>query len=332
MTQVDGESPSSSAIGSDAPESAIRGRFQAPVVFWGALGAASVVYIVIALTLWTAGGIHVVDPGTDTMPTAKRVMMHVVEWGQVAVFVALLWFVVIRPLLRRRRLGFDGLFLLAAILLNFWDPLDNYARFAFQYNAFHLNVGSWGGYIPGWQSPNPEVWVVPIAWVLSAYAWGFYLAARSGCNVIESLEKRRPQWGRVRQYVVVFVINAVIAAGAELVFLQIGAIVNILPYEGLTLWNSGLGAWPMYNPFLFSATWTVLTALRRSTRFDGLSFVERGVDELTSSPKAQSAMRFLAIFAFMEVAYIGLYFLPFNLFAMMRSVPAVPLPSYFPVP
>ncbi len=315
-----------------ATGSGIRARFAAPVVFWGALGAVSVVYIVIALTLWAAGGIHAVDPGADTMPTVKRVLMHVVEWGQVGVFVALLWLVVIRPLVHRQRLGFDGLFLLAAVLLNFWDPLDNYAQFAFQYNAFHLNVGSWGGYIPGWQSPQAELWVVPIAWVLSAYAWGFFLAAKSGCAVIESLEKRRPKWGWVRQYAVVFVANAVIAAAAELVFLQIGAIVNILPYEGLTLWNSGLGAWPIYNPLLFSATWTVLTALRRSARFDGLSFVERGVGGLTSSPKAQSAIRFLAIFAFMEVAYIGLYFVPFNLFAMMRSVPAVPLPSYFPTP
>jgi hypothetical protein len=309
-----------------------RRRVAVPVVFWAAVGAVSVVYIVIALSLWAAGGIHAVDPGVDTMPTAKRVLMHVVEWGQVGVFVALLWLVVIRPLVRRQRLGFDGLFLLAAVLLNFWDPLDNYARFAFQYNAFHLNVGSWGGYIPGWQSPHPELWVVPIAWVLSAYAWGFFLAAKAGCAVIERLEKRYPNWGWVRQYAVVFLTNAVIAAASELVFLQIGAIVNILPYQGLTLWDSGLGAWPVYNPFLFSATWTVLTALRRSSRFDGLSFVERGVEGLTASPKAQSAIRFLAIFAFMEVAYIGLYFLPFNLFAMMRSIPAVPLPSYFPTP
>jgi len=118
-------------------------------IAWPVLGAASLLLACYSLGRWLAGGVSSVQPGSDPMPTAQLVLMHALEWIQFAAFLAIVWWIVIRPLIQRRPLEFDGLFVIAAFLLNFWDVMDNYWVFSFQYNAHHLNVGSWGGFIPG---------------------------------------------------------------------------------------------------------------------------------------------------------------------------------------
>lgn len=222
--------------------------------------------------------------------------------------------------------------MLGAILLNFWDVLDNYWIFAFQYNAYQLNLGSWAGFIAGWDSPAPQLWAVPLAFVFGAYTWAFFLAVRVGCRILDYVRGRHPGWGGFRSYGAVFVASASLAAIAENVYLRVGAFVNIHPYDALTLWDGTAHAWPLYNPILFGFTWTAMTALRASRDERGLSFIERGIGEFVHSRRMQTILRFFAIFAFLEVAYIVLYFLPFNVLASLRTVPPSVFPSYFPVP
>ena len=84
------------------------------------------------------------------MPTPQLTLMHALEWIQFAAFVAIVWWVVIRPLIQRRPLEFDGLFVIAALLvLKFWDVMDNYWVFAFQYNAHHPECRILGRLHPG---------------------------------------------------------------------------------------------------------------------------------------------------------------------------------------
>ncbi|MFC3774021.1 spirocyclase AveC family protein [Mycolicibacterium holsaticum] len=308
------------------------GRFRAAALAWPILGGVSLVFAVVTIGRWLAGGVSSVKPGDDPMPFAKQLLMHVLEWGQFTAFVVIFGWVVVRPLIQRRPLGFDGLFVIAALALNFWDVLDNYWLFAFQYNAHHLNVGSWGGYLPGWQSPEPQLWVVPLGFVFGAYTWAFFLAVTAGCRLLSYVRDKHPSWGPVGGYALVYLCNMAIAAVAENVYLRIGAIANIHPWQALTLWDGTPNAFPLYNPFMFAAVWTVLTALRWSLDQNGLTFVERGLPMMGARAQPATFLRFLAIFAFLEVTYILLYFLPFNLFAILRNVPPNVVPSYFPVP
>lgn len=302
-----------------------------PIQWWATLGAASVILVVVVLGQWVAGGVHTVDPGPDAFGGTRLVLLHVLEWGQFAVFLAIAWAFVVRPLRERRPLGFDGLFVCAALLLNFWDPLDNYWTFAFQYNAHHLNVGSWGGYLPGWHGPDGERWVVPIGFVFGAYCWAFFAAARTGCVILARVARRRGGSPGMTGWSLVFLACAAICAVSELTYLQLGAIANLRTPSALTVGHGGPDGWPVYNPILFGLTWTAMTWLRWSRDADGLSAVERGAGALAVAPRARTVLRFLAIFAFVQVAYIGLYFLPWNLFAA-GSDPLGGVPSYFPTP
>jgi len=96
-----------------------------PVVAWGGLGAASVLLIAVVMGQWVADGVGSVDPGADSFAGWKLVVLRASEWGQFAAFLAILWLVVGRRFVRRESLGFDALFVLGALLLNFWDVMDN---------------------------------------------------------------------------------------------------------------------------------------------------------------------------------------------------------------
>jgi hypothetical protein len=287
--------------------------------------------MVVVLSRWAAEGLETVDPGPDDFGGRRLVIVRFLEWSQFAALLILLHLYVVRPLLRRLSLGFDGLFILAALALNFWDPLDNYAVFAFQYNAHMFNVRAWGEQIPGWSS-GPDVWAVPVLFVFGAYTWAFFAAARMGEGIVRRLETSRAQWSTLQRFSVAYLVLASIAGVAELVYLQSDAIANIGTPNELTLNSDAYNGWPVYNPVFFGLAWTACAWLRWSRDADGLSAVERGATHIAvRSRRAATTLRFLAIFAFLQVTYIGLYFVPWNLFALMHD-PAPPLPSYFPVP
>jgi hypothetical protein len=301
------------------------------VVPWAVAGALLSALAVVILTRWIASGVTTVDPGPDDPGTGSLVVIRVLEWSQLAVTVGLVWAYVLRPLLHRIALPFDGLLLLAALALNVWDPLDNYLRFAFAYNAHHVNVASWGEFIPGWQSPSPELWAVPIAFAFGAYVWAFLGAAKLGCRILDRLERTRPSWGPARRWGTAYAACWLIAAAAELVYLRADAITNLRTPDALTLWADEPYRWPVYNPFLFAAAYMAFVAVRHSAQKHGLSFVERGAGTLGLGARATTIVRFLAISAYAQVTYVLLYFLPFNLLALAGPEP-FPRPSYFPTP
>jgi hypothetical protein len=300
---------------------------------WAAVGAASAVLALVVLARWLISGPHQVHAalGPDHLSTARLILLHTVEWGQFAIFVALALRYVILPLARKERLGFDGLFILAALLLNFWDPLDNYWAFVFQYNTHFLNISSWASFIPGWHSPGGAVWAVPVGFVFGAYVWAFYYASRIGCAILKRLSRTRPTWSAVSRFAVVFLAMAALEAVCELIYLRTDSIANIFTNTSLTIWSGHYYQWPIYNPILFASVWTLITALRWSRNADGLSFVERGAEQLRTTPRLQTWVRFLAISAYLQVVYIGLYFVPWNLLALHHGPPPL-LPSYFPRP
>lgn len=78
----------------------------------------------------------------------------ILEW------IAFAWFGfrwVVRPLVRERRLSFDGmLFVCWSAWYWFWDPFGNYLSITYSYNAWIPNTGSWTNDIPGWNTPAPR--------------------------------------------------------------------------------------------------------------------------------------------------------------------------------
>ncbi len=302
-------------------------------VFCVVLGAACSLLAAVVILRWGLAGPSGVPPGPDEFGGIKLVLLRVLEWGQFAVFLALVGWFVVRPIMEKRGLGFDGLFILVSFAMNIWDPLDNYFVFAFQYNAHFLNLGSWGGFIPGWQGPMPELWPVPLAFIFGCYTWAWYAAVRVGSYVYRRLVVARPAWSQWARYGVVYVVVATQSAVTEIIFIRLEHWTYPTQTPGFVLWEGQYG-WPWFNPLIYGLTWLVMVWLRESANQDnglGLSFAERGIDRFQVASWQKTAMRFLALFGFVSVVYILTYFVPFNLI-MMFGTPVTDLPSYFPVP
>ncbi|PTL59951.1 spirocyclase AveC family protein [Paraconexibacter algicola] len=314
-----------------SPELA-RGRRFGHIHVWGAIGFVSVAFIVVVMAQWVADGLFTYGTGSDDFSTGRLVVLRLVEFSQFLALLVLLAYFVVRPLLARRRLHFDGLLLLAVLLLNFWDPLDNYLNFAFQYNAHLIHVNSWGHYFPGWAS-GPDVWVIPVFFILGAYTWAFFGAARMGSRALDWLTVRWPERGTATKLLVVWALCALLVAVSELIYLQSYSFGNLATPDALTVWADRFYGWPVYNPIFFALPWVALAWLRWGRDADGLSFVERGASPsfVEGRPHLWALCRFMAIFAYAQVTYMLLYFLPWNLLTTFAEAPPS-TPSYLPLP
>lgn len=303
------------------------------VYLWAPVGGAVCLLVAVVLVRWAANGPHSVPPGPDHFGGVNLFLLRALEGSQFAAFIALIGWFVIRPVLLRQKIGFDGMFILASFAMNIWDPLDNYWTFAFQYNAHFLNVGSWGGYIPGWHGPSPELWAVPLAFIFGCYTWSWFVAVRFGSWLLDRLRSSRPSWPEWQRYLVVYLAVAAQSGISEVVFLRLGHWTYPTTVERLTAWHGETYAWPLFNPVIYGLTWLVMVWLRETSRRDsgGLTTVESGLDQWNLAPWQRATLRFAALFGFMSVVYILTYFLPFNLIVAHGTL-NTHLPSYFPVP
>jgi hypothetical protein len=302
-----------------------------PVKAWALVGALMLAMVLTGWLRWITSPDFTPSPkGPDPLADSSRVVLFVIQVASLGAALAFVWRLLIRPAIRERRLTFDGMLLIGAATLWFYDPLDNYINFTFTYNAHLLNLASWTRFIPGWESPNAHLFPEPIAMIGGMYVWFICAAAMIGCWVIRMLRARRPTLTMPQLVAAVFVTFAVLDAIVEILFIR----GEIFAYPGtvhsFTLWAGSRYQFPLYEPFCIGL-WCGGIALLRYYRDDkGRSLVERGVDTLRVPARARTALSFLAVLGFLHVWFIIGYFFPYNAFAVKADTwPA--MPSYMRV-
>ena len=120
------------------------------------VGAAVLLESIWVFGHWLADGPHRVASGPTKIPWYIVVNAHAQEavFGLIAVVFLFLW--VIRPLLRRQPLPWDGLLLLA-IPTTLWQMFGvGWFRWPASYNTAFINTNSWYERLPAWSSSNPR--------------------------------------------------------------------------------------------------------------------------------------------------------------------------------
>src|SRR6516165_8849995 len=124
-----------------------------PVRIWAVIGGAILAFQLYVWIRWISGPNFVrVPQGPSDPPMLMKAILT--TWTAVIVVglpVGIYYFIV-RPWRRERRITLDGMLLVACGLLFFQDPLLNYFNTWNTYNTWLWNRGSWVPYIPGWQS------------------------------------------------------------------------------------------------------------------------------------------------------------------------------------
>jgi len=298
----------------------------APVKIWAVVGGAILVFIAWVLLRWVTGPYFKAVPSGPSEPPAWM-KANLVFWQIISPLAALaliFWFV-IRPWWRERRIGTDGVLIIASCTLWFQDPLCNLAGSWVTYNSWMINMGSWHSSVPGsvsFAAPG-EMLAEPLLLIPALYVYFFWLACIGGCWVMRRIAARWPTASKL------WLIAGCFAAIAVFDFVL----------EGL-IWMPG-GAWSLpggHLPVLFpdtyhqftineflpvSATLTAVACIRYFRDDRGYMIAERGVDTLRASPNKRLGLQVLATIGLVHVAMFACYTMPNLIFGMnAREWPA----------
>jgi hypothetical protein len=285
-----------------------------PVRIWAAIGGALLVLQVYVWIRWVTGPYFVRVPSGPSDP--PMYMKAFLTMNGVLVCVGLpiaIWWFVIRPWRRERRITLDGMLLVSMGLMFFQDPLLNYFNTWCTYNTWLFNRGSWSPYIPGWVSPDSPGHQVPEPLLINApgYTAGVLVITIFGCWVMRKVKARWPNISNFRlilvTYAFTFVLDFVMEAGFMLPF-------GLYTYPGsirtVSVFAGTYHQWPIYEGLMWGGVQEAMCSLRYFTDDRGRTVVERGLDQVRGGVAKQQATRFLAIFAGISACFFVFYNVP----------------------
>ena len=314
-----------------APPLSSPGRAPAPpksptIWLWAAAGGLSTFVVLRGLAAWIAGPDFKSSPkGADPISDTKLFVMHCFEGAVFAVGLLMVWKFLVRPLVRERTFTFDGMLMVAALLMYFYDPLDNYFNYTFSYNAHFLNFASWAREIPGLQAPNQRFFPEPFLVMGGFYAIFMFGSAIFGCWYMRKLAVKRPGASNLRLFAHLFLIVLIIDVVVENLFMrtQFAAYPGVV--HSLSLFAGKYYQFPLYEPFIIATFACGMTAIRWFRDDRGRSIAERGSETLRVGPRARKGITFLAVTGLVHTWFILGYFVPYNFFALKADTfPAMP--------
>ncbi|OBF25465.1 spirocyclase, AveC family [Mycobacterium kubicae] len=281
---------------------------------WACVGGAILAFQLYVWIRWITGpNFERVPPGPSDPPTFMKVILF--TWTAV-IIVGLpisLYFFIVRPWRRERRITLDGMLLVACGLLFFQDPLLNYFNTWSTYNTWMWNRGSWVQDIPGWVSFGEpgRMMAEPILMNAPGYSFGVLLCTILGCWVMRKAKSRWPNISNVGLIGVLigwtFIFDFVIEG---LFLMPMGLFTYPGAIKSLSINAGTYYQWPLYEGLMWGGVQAGLCALRYFTDDRGRTFVERGLERVQGGFVRQQFTRFLAIFAACSMFFFVFYNIP----------------------
>jgi hypothetical protein len=282
------------------------------VRFWAAIG---VVHFVvagwIAFQWFTSGDLHPSATGADDAPTHVLAAIYIGQTLSPLVGAGIVYWWLIRPWIRERRLTTEGMVLIGALCLYFpYDITNNYVSFFFQYNAHFWNVGSWAGEIPGSIIPRGHnVVEIPI-FMFPAYAWGVFLPMLWGSKFMGFLRRKRPQLGNFGLLATTLLLCCFFDLVGEgtVVALQIESYYGA--QHNLSFFGGTIYQFPIYETLFIGLLYVGGAALLFFRDDKGRTFLEKGAETIGKGTHQLAIVGFLV-----TVEFLG-FMVPINMMAL----------------
>ncbi len=262
--------------------------------------------------------------GADPIPAVTLLLVHITDIFCGAVSLAALWFVVIRPWLRTRRLTWDGMLMLCLLTMWVQDPMCNYFNFTFMYNAYFVNMGSWTMELPGWQSPRGGNLPEPLLLMSGIYLWWTMLSVVVFSWTLKKCRVWLPGMSMLGHLPIAFAAICLLDVVLEIPAVWLGLFAYAGAPPALTLWAGHPYQFPIYETIFMNFNYFSIGLLRFFRDDKGESWAERGVGDLRLSARAKSVVRFFALLGFCNMSYFIVYFMPYNWMAMQAGT----MPKY----
>jgi hypothetical protein len=283
-----------------------------PVNIWAFIGALIIAFEAWVLLRWVTGPYFMrVPAGPSDPPTLMKVFL--VGWQVVTIPAALglLYWFVFRPWRRDRRVGVDGMLLIAFLTMWWQDPISSYGGHWFTYNTWMINRGSWVNSIPGWSSfgrPG-EMLSEPFLFVPGAYSYIFVIVMFFGCWVMRRTRRRFPRLSNLGLIGVCFVAMYAFDFLLEgILWLPMG----VFEYQGghWGIFADTYHKFPLHEGLTIGSVFTAVACLRFFTNDRGQTIVEHGADEIRGGGGRKFATRTFAIIAAVQLAMFVGYNVP----------------------
>jgi uncharacterized membrane protein len=302
-----------------------------PVVRWAWLGAAVAVFILYVFARWFITG-HAVPtaPGPDPLPNTERIFIFWVQCVALAAGVVAFSLIVVRPWVREGQLTTTGMLYICWLTLFFQDPMMNYTSPTVLYNSYMVNLGTWTlGSTPGWTSPHGNNLPEPLLLIIVGYTIIGYSLCFPVLAILNKVKEWAPQLSKFRLAILGILILIALDTLFESLLLRTGVYAYPGGIHAITLFAGKTYQFPMtegifYGGLTIGATMVLL--LYRDDR--GQTFVERGLDKLQISSLGKQWVKFLALFAYVQISMLVVFSIPMQWFATHSGAYPSGYPSY----
>ena len=249
----------------------------------GPLGGVILAFQLYVWTRWVSGpNFERVPAGPTEPPTFMKAILF--TWTGVIMVglpVAIWWFI-IRPWRRERRITLDGMLFVSCGLLWFQDPLLNYFSTWSTYNTWMWNMGSWVQDVPGWVSFGQPGAMMAEPVLMNAPGYFFVLLCTMlGCWVMRVAKKRFPNINTFGLIGVVIAWTFFFDFVIEGLFLMpMGLFTYPGAIQALSVNAGTYYQWPLYEGLMWGGVQAGLCCMRYFTDDRGRTFVERGLDNV----------------------------------------------------
>ena len=289
-------------------DSASQPKRNLPVNIFAALGVLLVLFECYVLIKWVTGPFFVrVPSGPSEPPALMKGILIAWQVGSIPATLGLTYWFVIRPWLRDRKLGIDGILVISFLTVWFQDPLSSYGGHWFTYNTWMLNFGSWVNSVPGWNSfGRPGAMLSePILFTPFAYCYIFVIVMLVGSWFMRTVRQRFPRMSNLGLiascYAFMMVFDFILEG---LLWLPMG----IFAYQGghWGIFPDTYHKFPIHEALTIGAVFCAVACFRYFLNDKGQMVFERGIEDVRGGETRKTVVRALAaIFVIQGTMFIG---------------------------
>jgi uncharacterized protein DUF5135 len=297
-------------------------RRSRPVLLWAVIGAAFIAFEVVVLARWVFGPNFKSTPaGADAVSSGQQALYIAIQIAVPIAAVACLYFWVVRPWRREGRLTTDGMLAISGAMVFFWDMSMNYTSVSLLYNSHLVNRGAWAnGAWPTWISPNASNLPEPLFVSIPGYTALVFSQVVFILWLLRKAKARWPSLGVFGTIATIVVGLTIVDTIIEILLLRTGLYAYPGGIRGITLFAGHTYQLPLSETVLFGGLGLGAIAVLSYFRDDrGHTFAERGIDTVKLSTKGKQLVRFCAIFGAVHGAFLVLYMIPQQWFAVQSD-------------